>query len=359
MRIQFRTFLYALFFSSLMVIASPVQAGPTSSSDNSADFSASQIISEINAYRQANGSGALQYNGTLAGLAQNHSDFMASTGSITHDEGGTSPTDRAYAAGYGDGKKIILSEIIFGGTNTDVNAAITWWKNSEIHNRVMLDGRYVEIGAGVSTAGDMTYFTAEIAFITSSAAPSPADNSSGDQDNSGEEDTVLDFVYSPVFKATPQADGSLIHIVQSGQTLWTIAAVYAINLQTVLDLNNLTSGTWVFPGDEIIIYTPGGAPTSTIDPQAASPTATQGNVILGTPISSQGQPSQTPDLPPLSPTQFPTIAVPPEPIFEDPSTRWMILIAFLIIFGVVVGSIFFQKPNKRPPPDDLLSGQIE
>ena len=171
MRIRLRTFFYALFFSSLMVSASSVQAGSTASSDNSAVFSASQIISEINAYRQASGSGALQYNGTLAGLAQNHSDFMASTGSITHDEGGTTPTDRAYAAGYGGGKKIILSEIIFGGTNADVNDAITWWKNSEIHNRVMLDSRYVEIGAGVSTAGDMTYFSAEIAFITGSAAP--------------------------------------------------------------------------------------------------------------------------------------------------------------------------------------------
>ncbi|MEN8242192.1 MAG: CAP domain-containing protein [Chloroflexota bacterium] len=342
----------------IFAIASPTSAGDLPSPDNAPPFTAAQVIAEINAYRQANGVGAMQYNGTLASLAQNHSAYMASTGLITHDEGASSPTDRAYAAGYGGGKKIILSEIIYGGTGATVSDAITWWKNSEIHNRVMLDGRYAEIGAGVSSSGGMTYFTAEIAFITGSSAPSPSDNSSDSQEIPADEDTPPVFAYSPVIVAAQGADGSVIHIVQSGQTLWTIAAVYQVELQTILDLNNLSSGSWVYPGDEILVKPPGSSPQATPEIAATKTTNSEGQTALGTAFSSQPIETATQDSPSSSPTPLPTIAVPGEPFIADPTARWMILIAFVIIFVVVVGSIFLQKPAKRPPPDDLFSGPI-
>jgi uncharacterized protein YkwD len=358
MNIKFRIILYVVLTSTLIMLSSSVSAVSNHSSNASPPFSASQVIAEINAHRQSNGVGALSYNSTLAGLAQSHSEFMASTGMITHAEGSTSPTDRAYAVGYGGGKKIILSEIIYGGTNATVSDAITWWKNSEVHNRVMLDGRYVEIGAGVASAGGMTYFTAEIAFITSSSAPPSSDSSSDDQDVPAEEESPPVFVYSPVIVAAPQADGSIIHIVQSGQTLWTIAAVYQVDLQQILDLNNLPAGSWVYPGDEILVKPPGSAATPIPEILAGPPTETIGQTVLGTPVTSQIDPSPTPEAFSSEPTPLPTLVLPAEPIIEDPTARWIILIAFLIVFGVVIGSLFFQKPAKRPPPDDLFSGPI-
>jgi LysM repeat protein len=318
------------------------------------------VIAEINAYRQANGLSALQYNAILASLAQSHSEYMASTGLITHDEGGTSPRDRAYAAGYGDGYTIFISEIIYGGYNSGVSDAITWWKNSSVHNGVMLDGRYVEIGGGVATAGSTTYFTAVLGWVSEYTAPT-TDNDTGSTDGTdGDDSDSSAFVYSPVQVATPMEDGSIVHIVQSGQTLWTIAAVYGVELQTLLDLNEFTSGTWVFPGDEILIQPLGGSPAAEESTQDITTTDTPPQTALGEAVSGTSTPSgsllptlETAPTTQVIPTPFPTLEPPPEPIVEDPTARWMILIAFVVIFGVVVGSIFFQKPAKRPPRDDI------
>jgi LysM repeat protein len=341
--------------------AIPASASDQRSGSHLPPFSAAEIIAEINAYRAANGLGTLSYNATLASLAQSHSEFMANTGSITHTEGGTSPTDRAYAAGYGDGHKIIMSEIIFGGWGADVNDAITWWKNSTVHNNVMLDSRYLEIGAGVATDGTVNYYTAEIAWVTPYAAPSETNpgDSSGDSGSSEDEIPEEVIVYSPVVVAEPAADGSITHIVESGQTLWTIAAVYKVDLQTVLDLNEMTSGTWVFPGDEILIRPAGDYPTATLEEtEAAATEEAAAEAVIGEALSAAPGQTASPlptagvgQTPSSAPTPLPTLEPPQEAIIEDPTARWMVVLAFMIIFGVVVGSIFFQKPQKRPPPE--------
>jgi uncharacterized protein YkwD len=352
--------LITILILSLTLVTSTASAAPSSSPAEAPAFTASQVIAEINSYRQANGLSALQYNGTLASLAQSHSEFMASTGNITHDEGGTTPRDRAYAAGYGGGNTIFISEIIFGGYNSGVSDAITWWKNSSVHNGVMLNAQYVEIGAGVATAGSTTYFTAEIAWVSGSAAPSP-DDDTGSDGGSDEGDSDEDvFIYSPVLMATPMEDGSIVHVVQSGQTLWTIAAVYGLELQTLLDLNNLTSGTWVFPGDQILIQPVGGNQFSDENDPVQTITETPPKTALGDAVSGTSTPASaaipqqeaTPTTQ-NSPTPLPTSAPPSQPIVEDPTARWMILVAFIVIFGVVVGSFFFQKPAKRPPREDI------
>jgi spore germination protein YaaH len=55
-----------------------------------------------------------------------------------------------------------------------------------------------------------------------------------------------------IVTATPKADGSITHIVQTGQTLWSIAASYGLTLDEIKALNNRTSNTLVVVGDEII-----------------------------------------------------------------------------------------------------------
>src|SRR5512139_3487447 len=44
----------------------------------------------------------------------------------------------------------------------------------------------------------------------------------------------------PVVTGTPDADGKLFHIVQSGQVLWNIALAYKISLAELMALNGFT-----------------------------------------------------------------------------------------------------------------------
>ncbi len=67
---------------------------------------------------------------------------------------------------------------------------------------------------------------------------------------------------------TPNSDGSIIHVVESGQTLVGIAAVYEIPLADLLAMNNLTMQSIIQPGDRIVVKPAEPTPT----PDSNSPT---------------------------------------------------------------------------------------
>ena len=99
---------FAALFAKAEVKAAPREAPART---------AAEIISLINAYRSENGLPAYQQNSILMGTAQDQSEYQAAIGSVTHEgPGGSRPRDRAYAAGYGGGKIIWISEIIYGYT---------------------------------------------------------------------------------------------------------------------------------------------------------------------------------------------------------------------------------------------------
>jgi LysM repeat protein len=68
-------------------------------------------------------------------------------------------------------------------------------------------------------------------------------------------------VVAPLETATPAADGSVVHEVQSGQALWSIATAYQIDLPDLLALNGLTDQSIIRPGDRLVIVLANAAAT--------------------------------------------------------------------------------------------------
>lgn len=228
------------------------------------------LIDAVNNLRAANALPAYQTNGILMSIAQGHSDYQAAIGEVTHTGvGGTRPRDRAAAAGYGGGGTFFISENIAGGNDLSVDGAISMWLGDDPHIQTMLGASYQEIGAGVSVSNGFVYYTIDVAYVAGSGNYVPPATS-----KPGGPTSIPVYM---VQTSTPSADGSVVHTVQSGQTLIGIAKAYGVLVAEIKDLNNLTSDN-IYVGDKLIIHlanTPG--PTSTNTPittptRAATPT---------------------------------------------------------------------------------------
>jgi LysM repeat protein len=74
----------------------------------------------------------------------------------------------------------------------------------------------------------------------------------------------------PTETATPQ--GPITYIVEEGDTLWSIAAEYEVDLLLLMSVNNISDSGAISAGDELIIPAPGTErPTATALPESLPP----------------------------------------------------------------------------------------
>jgi len=143
----------------------------------------------------------------------------------------------------------------------------------------------------------------------------------------------------------PNPDGSVIHIVQSGQTLVGIAAVYNLPLADLLALNGLTMQSIIQPGDRIVVKPadPTRTPAAT-----ASPTAKPSSSPASTPTPTDSN-SVT-----LSPPPGPTPSVSPTPAGPalDTSSKlqgdWILVVILTIALvgaGLLAWGLVDQRRN--------------
>ncbi len=306
-----------------------------------------EIIALINNYRAENGLPAYAQNAILMQTAQGQADYQASIQNVTHEgPGGTRPIDRAYAAGYGAGNKVFVSEIIYGNTSGGPDSAVNWWKTSQIHNNTMLASTYVEIGAGMANdSNGRTYYTAVTGWVTGVGYTPPTSSGSSSSGATAAPQAVM----IPVVPAEPQADGSVVHIIRTGQTLWTVAAVYNVPLEQILELNGLPEWAVVHPGDEIIVMPPGSAVTATPTANENQPTAT---ATSSPTVDSAPRPTRTSAVAnlPTSPANG-NFGADAQAEQANSTVRMVVVIALFSIVLIIAAS-FFIRPSQAPEPED-------
>jgi LysM repeat protein len=226
------------------------------------------VITAVNQVRAANGLSAYQIDGSLMASAQAHSEYQASIGSITHTgRGGSDVKSRAIAAGYGGGAAVSIIENIFGGTNATAQQAVNNWQGDSLHLNTLLSSKATDAGAGVATDGSLVYYTLDVGYIVGS------EGNGGLAAAGSSAAPATSIAFFPIQISTPNTDGSIIHVVRPGQTLWSIAATYKIDLSKLLNLNGFTNSTFIFPGQRITIKSSGAIPGKTSE-QTGSPDAT-------------------------------------------------------------------------------------
>ncbi|HEX9014122.1 MAG TPA: CAP domain-containing protein, partial [Anaerolineaceae bacterium] len=216
-----------------------------------AGSSPSEVIDAVNALRASHGLVPLRVNSQLMSSAQGQSNYQASINTVTHTgPGGTRPYDRALAAGYGGGATFFISENIYGGTNASAQLAVQAWTGDTPHWDTMMTAASTDIGAGVASSGDFVYYTIDVAYTSGHANPAPAVTSAPPGSTALTGDTPIPIF--PLMTSTPAGDGSIVHVVQYGQTLITIASAYGVKLTDLRSLNHLTSDN-IYVGDKLII----------------------------------------------------------------------------------------------------------
>ena len=204
------------------------------------------ILQLVNQVRAEYGLPSLSYNAALATAAQNHANFIALNSVYSHiGVNGSTWQDRAAAAGYPG----YAGENLVGGTRLTPQQGVTWWRNSAVHFSNMLNPRWTEAGIGFAVGSGQNFYV--MVFGTPNDAPPPR-----------AEQQVVDvpFIVAPIELAQPNADGSIIHTVLEGHTLWAIAARYEVSLADLYLFNALTDDTVINPGDKLTIRLADGQP---------------------------------------------------------------------------------------------------
>ena len=276
-----------VFLFLLLPLPAGVQAGALygrgAAAANLSALPADDLITALNALRAEHGLSALAAHPILMQVAQTHAQYMASTGMMTHySADGKRPFQRALDAGFPVAGDLTLggfySENITGGSNLTPQGAVdSWYNMDELHRSTMLSSYRSHVGVGVAVAGDMIYYVIDTALMSSVPV---------DQTVVETELPVEGVLLAPIQMSTAAPDGSVTHTVRSGETLWSIAAVYGLTVDQLVLMNQLASDQFIHPEDRLIIQpasTPTTSPTTTFSASPTQPPTAQATAILQQP----------------------------------------------------------------------------
>ena len=261
-----------LLISLLILLIVPIRI------NHAAQQSGSELIRLINSVRGSNGFSSLEEDSTLSAAAQAQADHLAATygadrSAIVDWHNGPKGSDeyaRALSAGYALSPGWSVAEVVFGGGGSSTaNDALRWWLNSPMDKNAIYNADNVHIGAATSNGDGYVYHVVVFGFEFSSGGGKRAGVASTIPT------TAVTPQVAPVSVAMPNEDGSVFHIVESGQALWSIAIAYDISIDQILALNNMKENAIIYVGQSLQVraaYTPTPRPAETNTP--AAPTRT-------------------------------------------------------------------------------------
>ena len=224
------------------------------------------VIEAVNSLRILNGLNALAVHPVLMDVAEQQANALAASGgSVGHQRPcgltlGQDLLSRGFAL-WGD-----LSQDGYRSENWGIASSaeeiVASWLGDELHANTMLSPHRSHIGAAVAV-DDQIFIVLDTALQTNSGQmhhtaydiltgiPVTQAACIGLSTQNAEYGNLSQYSI-PVAMSTARPDGDVIHEVQYGQTLWSIAIQYSTTIAQIKLLNNLTSDT-VVPGWTLLI----------------------------------------------------------------------------------------------------------
>ena len=250
-------------------------------------LSASDLIAAVNALRGSQGLEAYQVDSGLIAYAQEHADYIASIGYGTHQHSdGSYPWDAGIQENVAEGTEGLLTvEVV----------VYTIWSDW-VHWKTMVGYTSGQVGAGMAVKDGTVYYVLNVRGGEKSEYATPEPTVTGtppSETATSAPGTSVPSTFVPIQTNTPQADGSIVHIVKAGDTLWSIAVSYGVKVEEIRWLNGIASDSNDIYVEQRLLIRPGYTET---------PTPPGG--VTDTPKPKRTRAAQTPT-PSQSPTPLP------------------------------------------------------
>jgi LysM repeat protein len=216
--------------------------------------SAYDLILATNTLRVSYGLPALIEDPIINAVAQSTANIMAANQMSWHIG---NVSGRIQSAGYGGGQKVWATENFAVFSHPSIDSIMIAWSDAD-HMRPVTNPAYCHVGAGVAKAASgMTYFVLQAAYISGqSCGAYSAPGGGAPAPPSGGGAVGVPGIIVPVKIATAGPDGKVFHVVEPGQSFWSIAVAYRITIRDLEVWNNISKEAKLQVGQRLFI--PGG-----------------------------------------------------------------------------------------------------
>jgi len=254
-------FLCTLLILSLSLLPKAVSARPLPQETQDANVSpptAAEIIEAVNQLRIANGLLPLNTHPVLMQVAQWEVNAIAGGAPGHTRPNGLTLGQWLLSLGYP-----LSGDLSLDGYRSEnwvtartVQEAIDFWLSDVPHMETMLSPFRSDIGAAVAVS-DQVYLVLETALQTSSGQmqydAQPILTAIAQGGSVGGADSSVPQYIIPVKRSTARPDGNVIHKVQYGQSLWSIAVTYNTTINQIRAWNNLGDATEIYEGQVLLV----------------------------------------------------------------------------------------------------------
>jgi uncharacterized protein YkwD len=308
-----------------------------------------EVIEVINELRENQGLNTLSVHPALMQVAQIEADGIASGSNGHWRPPGLTLGQWLISLGYplsGD-----LTQDGYRSENwitaSTAKDAIEAWKGDAEHINTMLSPNRSDIGVGIAKS-DQIYIVLVTALQTASgkmqsnasliltqAASSP-----------GESKGFMPFQYiNPVIVATARPNGDVVHKVQYGQSLWSIAVAYYTTVDQLRAWNNLGEDITVYENQFLLVQRNATQPPPATNTAAVTPSISVLTGTLSPPIA------QLTSMPIMAMQSSPTMTMQPltvalgekDPTGTVPMGWRIVIIAALVGLGGFMSLFVIQK----------------
>jgi LysM repeat protein len=213
--------------------------------------SAYELIMAMNTLRVSYGLPALIEDPIVDAVAQSTAATMAANHMSWHIG---NARGRLAAAGYGNGGTVWATEnFAVSGGSMGIDEIMAVWSDPD-HMRPATEAAYCNIGAGAAQTSDgKIYYILQAAYVAGQACGSSPSSSSGGTSPLPPRSGAASQPVIPVATVTPDSEGRIYHVVQTGQSFWSIAIAYQITIKDLESWNNLSRNAPLRAGQRLFI----------------------------------------------------------------------------------------------------------